>query len=83
MEAQLKVYMATMTNISNGGSAQVSTTPRGNALLPPIYNGARNVKEIDKFFWGLEIYFGLVGIKDEAQKMSIASLSLKDIALVW
>jgi len=41
------------------------------------------VREIDKFIWGLEAYFGVVGIGDEAQNVNNASFSLKDIALVW
>ena len=47
------------------------------------YNGARNAREIEKFLWALEAYFGAMGIEDDAQKVSNASLSLKDVALVW
>ena len=60
-----------------------STTPKGNALQPPIYNRARNARAIDNFLWELEAYFGAVGIMVEAQKVSNASFSLKDIALIW
>ena len=60
----------------------MSTIPNGNALQPPTYNGAR-VREIDDFIWGLEADFGAVGIEDETQKISNASFSLRDIALVW
>ena len=83
LEAQLRVCMAVVANVSNGGSGQASTTPKGNALQPPVYNGARNAREIDNFFWELEAYFGAVGIVDESQKVSNASFSLKDIALWW
>jgi len=37
---------------------------------------------MDNFFWGFEAYFRLVGIDDEAQKMSNAGFFLKDIALI-
>jgi len=60
----------------------LSTIPKGNALQPPIYNGARIAREIDNFFWKLEAYFGVVVIKDETQKVRKASFSLKDIALI-
>jgi len=66
LEAQLRVCMAAVANISNGGSGQISTALKGNALQPPIYNGARNAREIENFFWELEAYFGAVGILDEA-----------------
>ena len=75
--------MVAMANASNGVSGQVSTTPKVNALQTPTYNGARNAREIDNFFWKFEAYFGAVGIVDEAQKVNLASFSLKDIALVW
>ena len=52
--------------MSNGGLGQASTTPKGNALQPPSYNGARNARAIDNFLWELEAYFGAVGIMDEA-----------------
>jgi len=84
LEAQLKVCMAPVANMGNGGLVQVSTTRNGNALRPPTCNGARNARKIDNFFGGLEAYFGAVSIEDEAQKVSNASffLLLKDIALV-
>jgi len=55
----------------------------GNALQTPTYNGEGNERKIDSFFWKLEAHFGAVGIMDEGQKVSHASFSLKDIALVW
>jgi len=43
----------------------VSPNSKENALHTPTYNGARNAREIDNFFWGLEAYFGATGITDE------------------
>jgi len=51
LEGQLKVCMAAVANMGNGGLAQVSTTPNGNPLRPLTYNGARNAREIDNFIW--------------------------------
>jgi len=64
------------------GPSQLSPTPKGHALQTPTYNGARNAREIDNFFWKFEAYFGAVGIMDEVQKVNTISFSLKDIALV-
>jgi len=36
LETQLKVCMATVANMGNGGSTQVSPNPNGNALRPPL-----------------------------------------------
>jgi len=83
LETQLKICMAAVANASNGGSGQVSTTPKVNALQTRTYNGARNAREIDNFFWKFEAYFGAEGITKETQKVNLASFSLKDIALVW
>jgi len=62
------------------GPSQVFTTPKGNALQTPTYNGVRNARKIGNFFWKLEAYFGVM---DEIQKVHIASFSLKGITLVW
>ena len=72
-----------MAAMANGGVVQVSTAPQGNAPRPPAFHGARSAREIDNFLWGLEAYFGVVGIEDDAKKVSNAALSLNDIALVW
>jgi len=80
---QPKLCMTAVTNKSNSGSGQVSTTPKANALQTPTYNGARNAKEIDNFFWKFKAYFGVVGITDEGKKVNHASFSLKNIAFVW
>jgi len=80
LEAQLKVCMAA---VANGRSVQVPTAPKGNAPRPPAFHGARNAREIDNFLWGLEAYFGAMGIEDDAQKLSNAAFSLNDIALIW
>jgi len=80
LEAQIKVCMAA---VANGGVIQVSTAPMGNAPTPPAFHGVRSAREIDNFLWGLKAYFRAMGIEDDAQKMSNATFSLKDVALVW
>jgi len=75
LEAQLKVCMgmAMVANMGVSGSSQVSPTSKGNALQTPAYNGARNAREINNFFWKLDAYFGAVGITDEVQKVNTTS----------
>ena len=60
LETQLKLCMAVVANANNGGSGQVSTTPKVNAHQTPTYNVAGNAREIDNFFWKFDAYFGAV-----------------------
>ena len=80
LKAQVKLCM---TVVANGRTVQVAPASKVNAPNPPTYSGARCAREIDNFLWGLEAYFGAIGIVEEVQKVSNASLFLKDIALVW
>nr|QCS14309.1 hypothetical protein [Phalaenopsis equestris] len=50
---------------------------------PMSFGGTRNAKEVDNFLWGLEQYFGAMGIADEDAKIQFASLYLSDIAMLW
>ena len=65
-KAEIEAYTARVeANMGVSGPSQVSPTPKGSALQTPTYNGARNAREINNFFWKLEAYFGAVDIKDE------------------
>jgi len=75
--------MGVVANVGNGGSIQVSTTPKRNELRPPTYNGARSARKINNFIWGLEAFFEAGGIKDETQKVNNVGFTLKNIVLVW
>jgi len=69
--------MAAVANMRVTSPSQVSPNPKGNALQTPTYNGARNVREIDNFFWRLEAYFGAKDITDEGEKISLSPFLLK------
>jgi len=56
--------------------------PQRQRAPTPTYDGVKIAREIDNFFWGLEAYFEAIGITDKGQKVSHASFSLKDTALV-
>ena len=79
LEAQVKVCMAA---VANSGTVQVPTTPKGKAPRPSFFYGARNVREIDNFLCELEAYFAAMGIKDDVEKVSNTTFSIKDIVLV-
>jgi len=72
-----------MAAVANGWSVQVSTPLKGIATRPPAFHGAKSIREIGNFLWGLEAYFGAMDIEDDAQKVSNAAFFLKDIAFVW
>lgn len=72
-----------MAEMTNGRAVQLTTTPKVNAPTRPTFNGVRSARVIDNFIWGYEAYFGAMNIEEDAQKVSNASLFLKDIALVW
>lgn len=72
-----------MAEMTNGRAVQLTTTPKLNAPTRPTFNGVRSARVIDNFIWGYEAYFGAMNIEEDAQKVSNASLFLKDIALVW
>ena len=55
-----------MAAVTNGGSVHVPNPPEGNAPRPPAFYGVRNTREINNFLWGLEVYFGAIGIEDDA-----------------
>jgi len=51
--------MSIVVNIGVSVPSQVSPA------LKATYNGARNAREINNFFWKFEAYIGAVGITDE------------------
>jgi len=72
LEARLKVCMTTM---GNGGCVKESNAPKVNAPQPPTLHRARSEREINNFIWGLEAYFGTMGIEGDAQNVSNYSVS--------
>ena len=50
---------------------------------PKEFKGTRSAKDVDNFLWGMEQYFWVMGIVEDATKVSTASMYLVDIALLW
>jgi len=45
-------------------------------------HGVRNAREIDNFLWEPKVYFGAMGIEDDAPKLSNTAFSLNCSCLV-
>ncbi|KAH7681712.1 Saposin-like protein [Dioscorea alata] len=72
--------------IAQGASVAIPATTSSSSKIdvprPKPYNGSRNAKEIDNYFWGLEQYFKAHGL-EEAKKVDSAALYLTDAAMIW
>ncbi|KAK3012138.1 hypothetical protein RJ639_011762 [Escallonia herrerae] len=51
--------------------------------VPRSYDGAREVKHVENFFWHLKWYFEALGIGDEAEKVQMEIMSLTDTDAFW
>ena len=49
---------------------------------PKPFAGSRSAKDVDNFVWGMEQYFRVATIANDA-KVSTAALYLSDVALLW
>ncbi|KAH7677063.1 hypothetical protein IHE45_07G057400 [Dioscorea alata] len=72
--------------IAQGASVAIPATTSSSSKIdvprPKPYNGSRNAKEIDNYFWGLEQYFKAHGL-EEAKKVDSVALYLTDAAMIW
>jgi len=50
---------------------------------PKSFAGTRNAREVDNFLWGLEQYFGAMGILEDETRVKTAALYLTDTAMLW
>ncbi|KAK3007925.1 hypothetical protein RJ639_014734 [Escallonia herrerae] len=50
---------------------------------PRSYNGAREARQVDNFFWHLEWYFEALDIDDEKEKVQMTAMYLMDRAIFW
>ncbi|KAH7663360.1 hypothetical protein IHE45_14G048400 [Dioscorea alata] len=72
--------------IAQGASVATPATTLSSSkidvLRPKPYNGSRNAKEIDNYFWGLEQYFKAHGL-EEAKKVDSTTLYLTNAVKIW
>ncbi|KAK2999224.1 hypothetical protein RJ639_023579 [Escallonia herrerae] len=52
-------------------------------LEPRSYDGAREARQVDNFFWHLERYFEVLDIDDEEEKVQSPIMYLTNIAALW
>lgn len=54
-----------------------------DVLKPKSFAGTQNAHEVDNFLWGLEQYFGIVGIMEDAAKIKNVALYHINTAMLW
>ncbi|KAL4577739.1 hypothetical protein LXL04_013867 [Taraxacum kok-saghyz] len=78
LEAEVKLCKAALA-----GGAGTLIVPRVEAPKPTKYEGKRDPKILDEFFWSVECYFNATGIKDDKTKIDTAVLYLSENAALW
>ncbi|KAL4568597.1 hypothetical protein LXL04_024212 [Taraxacum kok-saghyz] len=78
LEAEVKLCKAALA--SGAGTLIV---PRVEAPKPTKYEGKRDPKVLDEFFWSVECYLNTIGIKDDKMKIDTAVLYLSENAALW
>ena len=81
--AELKRELSACKAVIGGGVLAAAPTHRVDVPKPKEFKGTRSAKDVDNFLWGMEQYFRVMGIVEDATKVSIASMYLVDIALLW
>ncbi|KAL4572158.1 hypothetical protein LXL04_018928 [Taraxacum kok-saghyz] len=78
LEAEVKLCKAALA-----GGAGTLIVPRVEAPKPTKYEGKRDPKILDEFFWSVECYFNATRIKDDKTKIDTAVLYLSENAALW
>ena len=81
--AELKRELSACKAVIGGGVLVAAPTHRVDVPKPKEFKGTRSAKDVDNFLWGMEQYFRVMGIVEDATKVSTASMYLVDIALLW
>ncbi|KAE8692821.1 cytochrome P450 78A7-like [Hibiscus syriacus] len=67
------------------GNSVATVTPKALGDIPKLekFKGTRSAQDVENFLWGLDQYFAATGITEDAKKVSIASVYLSEVALMW
>ncbi|KAE8705397.1 cytochrome P450 78A7-like [Hibiscus syriacus] len=67
------------------GSGVATVAPKALGDIPKLekFKGFRSAQDVENFLWGLDQYFAAMGITEDAKKVSIASVYLSEVALMW
>ncbi|KAL4590921.1 hypothetical protein LXL04_003868 [Taraxacum kok-saghyz] len=78
LEAEVKLCKAALA-----GGAGTLIVPRVEAPKPTKYEGKRDPKVLDEFFWSIECYLNAIGVKDDKTKIDTAVLYLSENVALW
>ena len=81
--AELKRELSACKAVIGGGVLAAAPTHRVDVPKPKEFKGTRSAKDVNNFLWGMEQYFRVMGIVEDATKVSTVSMYLVDIALLW
>ncbi|KAL6137562.1 hypothetical protein ACLB2K_062854 [Fragaria x ananassa] len=69
--------------VTGAGTSGIVEAKRIEVPKPKSFGGLRNAHEVDNFLWGLDQYFGVIGITEEDAKIKTVALYLTNIAMLW
>ena len=81
--AELKRELSACKATIGGGVLSVMPTHRIDMPKLKDFKGTRLIKDVDNFLWGIEQYFRVMGIMEDATRVNTTSMYLVDIALLW
>ncbi|GMI85787.1 hypothetical protein HRI_002248000 [Hibiscus trionum] len=79
VKAGMAVFQAVLKNVAEPSASLL----RKDIPKPNEFKGNRSAQDVENFVWGMEQYFRVMGIKDDAKKVTVASMYLTDVALLW
>ncbi|GMI79779.1 hypothetical protein HRI_001647200 [Hibiscus trionum] len=80
---EMKADMALLKVAFKNGAAPTASKHKKDVPKPKEFKGKRSAQDVENFVWGMEQYFRVMGIKDDAEKVTVASMYLTDVALLW
>ncbi|GMJ00971.1 hypothetical protein HRI_003766300 [Hibiscus trionum] len=93
LEAELKAVKIELEEVKVGmamfkAALKNVTEPTVSLLRKDIpklkeFKGNMSAQDVENFVWGVEQYFWVMGIKDDAEKVTVASMYLIDVTLLW
>ena len=81
-EVQADLARCKRAMVARTGSSVVESQ-RIDIPRPKSFGGSRKAQEVDNFLWGLDKYFGAVGVTEESSRIETAVLYLTDTARLW
>ncbi|KAE8656709.1 hypothetical protein F3Y22_tig00116997pilonHSYRG00207 [Hibiscus syriacus] len=83
-EVELLKTELLVCKVAFGNSAtMVAPKALGDIPKPEKFKGSRSVQDVENFLWALDRYFAATCITEDAKKVSIASIYLSEVALMW